>query len=127
MGKAKKRRRSEEECHPSKKCRQQDGEEEGEEGWSESSRGKMNTSVSQPIEFLYVEDRHKHKSMYRPECRNEGAKEPSQVSEVERPEAAIETATCAIKWGGSVDGERMEQGGDLMHRKTPNKAQEEAL
>ena len=130
MGKAKKRKHSEEECRPSKKCRQQDGEGEGEEGWCETNRGEVNTSVPQPIEFLYVENRHqhkhkhkhkrkhkhkhkrkhKHKSRYIPERRNEGTEEPCQVSEVERPEAAIESVD-------GESGERIEQGGNLIHRK----------
>ena len=93
MGKAKKRKRSEEECRPNKKCREQNGE--GEEGWSKTTRRKVKTRA-QPVELLYAEDRHKrkharkhkhkHKSRRRPECGDDGTKEPSQVPEIDRHE-----------------------------------------
>lgn len=134
MGKAKKRKHSEEECRPSKKCRGQNGE--GEEGWSKTTRRKVKTRP-QPVELLYAEDRHKrkhahkhkhkHKSRQRPECGVDDTKEPSQVPEIDRHETM-----CAseVEWGRSEEvepggseevkqggSEEVEQGGDLMHRK----------
>ena len=150
MGKAKRRKHSEEECRPSKKCRQQNGEGE-EEGWSKTTRREVKTRLPQPVELLYAEDRHKrkrarkhklkhkhkhkHKSRQRPECGDNGAKEPSQVPEIDRHETM-----CAseVKWrqsgeveqGGSEGVEQrgseeveqggsgeVEQRGDLMHKK----------
>lgn len=123
MGKAKKRKHSEEECRPSKKCREQNGE--GEEGWSKTTRRKVKTRP-QPVELVYAEDRHKrkharkhkhkHKSRQIPECGDDGTKEPSQVPEIDRHETM-----CAseVEWGrseeveqgGSVDDEGVEQRG----------------
>lgn len=127
MGKAKKRKRSEEECRPNKKCREQNGE--GEEGWSKTTRRKVKTRP-QPIELLYAEDRHKHKharkhkhthkSRQRPECGDDGTKKPSQVPEIDRHETM-----CAseVEQRGS---EEVEQGGDLMHRKHRTKHKKKA-
>ena len=150
MGKAKKRKRSEEECRPNKKCREQNGE--GEEGWSKTTRRKVKTRA-QPVELLYAEDRHKrkharkhkhkHKSRRRPECGDDGTKEPSQVTEIDRHETMCaseveqrgsdeveqrgseevgqrkseevgQRGSEEVEQGGS---EEVEQGGDLMHRK----------
>ena len=120
MGKAKKRKRSEEECRPNKKCREQNGE--GEEGWSKTTRRKVKTRP-QPIELLYAEDRHKHKharkhkhthkSRQRPECGDGGTKKPSQVPEIDRNETmcASEVEQRGSEEVGQRGSGEVEQGG----------------
>ena len=120
MGKAKKRKRSEEECRPNKKCREQNGE--GEEGWSKTTRRKVKTRA-QPVELLYAEDRHKckharkhkhkHKSRQRPQCGDDGTKEPSQVPEIDRHETmcASEVEQRGSEEVGQRGSGEVEQGG----------------